>query len=647
MVRTLSQRVGVGLVVMLVPVPAAHAVDCFFDSVDGMDESSGLTEEEARQDYTNVPSTCTVAKYKRGSQWNLASGDTLYPPKKGGGTTYATSKIKTLTNYGDASLPLPRFVKQREWNNGGMISAMQGGVTIDGIYMAGAMSDAQMANIAQGICIFAGGNMKILNNEIADCDLGMMLAGEGSLVQGNYVHDLHVVVDAPPGVDPNLVGGAEGIFINGSNNEVAYNSFIDCSDHADWTGGNCDGGATEVSIGGSGGIDGGGLVTGVKIHHNLAVNTCGFFEVSSMGNLGSGTEGKRGTFSDSAFYNNVIIDSGWLSLLQVSNTDLRNIRWENNTLVQHKGSVNSGIAVVVYTACSSGMCGGALGPDQVYWTNNIFAFDGVPKPAVDKNIVQISNIMTTTDPGFVNFKGTNDPNDFQLTAAATDAIDKATPLDEITLDFLNNPVPETPDGKPDIGAFEYNSTGAATPPPTFPGTINPSHGNLIGKGGQGGTTVVRGTGGASGRGGTTGGTTGGTVPVNPGTGDDGGLSGTGGSQAGRGGATGSGGSTSTMAASGGTTSTPKGSGGAAGGTTSSQPPASGGTQGSGGDASGGTRESTPAGDGGAQGAGGDTGQVESSSSNGCSCDVGRGQHPNLLWPGLLGLALLIRQRRRG
>ena len=50
-----------------------------------------------------------------------------------------------------------------------------------------------------------GANSKLLNNEITDCDIGIMLSGEGSLVQGNYVHDLIMGVDSPPGIDPNLV----------------------------------------------------------------------------------------------------------------------------------------------------------------------------------------------------------------------------------------------------------------------------------------------------------------------------------------------------------------------------------------------------------------------------------------------------------
>jgi MYXO-CTERM domain-containing protein len=35
-----------------------------------------------------------------------------------------------------------------------------------------------------------------------------MLGAEGSFVYKNYVHDLIMGIDADPGVDPNLVGGA-------------------------------------------------------------------------------------------------------------------------------------------------------------------------------------------------------------------------------------------------------------------------------------------------------------------------------------------------------------------------------------------------------------------------------------------------------
>lgn len=643
MTRARSSLFGATFLLTFGPASLALAADvtCYIDSVAGNDGNDGLSETTARQSWSKVPSTCTIVKYKRGSVFNLADGDTVYPPKVAtdGGTSYGTSKINTLTNYGDASLPQPKFIKTRRFGSGTMISAYQGNLTIDGLYLEGSESSQQMSTLAQGIGIMAGSNTKILNNEIANCDIGMMLSGTGSLVQGNYVHDLHVVVDAPPGVDPNVVGGAEGIFVNGSNNEVAYNSFIDCSDYAQWTGGDCDGGATEVTVGS--GV--GATVSGLKIHHNLSINSCGFFEVSSMGALGgggadAGNSAPKGTFADSTFYNNVIIDSGWLSLLQVNNTDLKNIRWENNTFVQHNGSVNQGIMAVVFTAVSSGMSGGALMPNTVYWTNNIFAFDGVSQMTPDKNFVQDNNIVTKTDPGFVNFHAaatTAKATDYDL-VAGSQAIDKATPLAEITLDFLNRPVPDPTSGKPDIGAFEYNSTQATTAPPTFPGTIGPSHGNLIGKGGAsgrggaGGTTVpASSSGGATGKPGTGGSTT--TTTAGAGgaggrsvTGGAGGVaSGTGGKSGGTGGTVGAGG----VSGSGGSTTTPP-------------------TAGAGGSS---VVSSVGSGSGGSRGSGGTTGTTtgtEVTGKSGCSCRLDQPESgPSMMWAGLIGFALFALRRR--
>jgi hypothetical protein len=136
-----------------------------------------------------------------------------------------------------------------------------------------------------------------------------------------------------------------------------------CQLLACWTGGSCDGGATEVTVGADG-----AELTGVKIHHNFSYNSGGFFEVSSMFSTDPNNP-IRGKFTNSEFNNNVTIDSGWLHLLQVAITDIHNFKWENNTLVQHKGSLNAGILMVVYTAMASGMTGGQLYEDSIYWTN--------------------------------------------------------------------------------------------------------------------------------------------------------------------------------------------------------------------------------------------------------------------------------------
>jgi hypothetical protein len=195
-------------------------------------------------------------------------------------------------------------------------------------------------------------------------------------------------------------------------------------------------------------------LSGVKVHHNFSYNSCGFFEVSSGGTT-------KGTFSDSEFYDNVSIDSGWLMLLQVNNTNLSNIRWENNTIVQHSGSSNAGMLTTIFTGTSSGQTGGSLAAGLVSMTNNLIVFDGVTPfgAVIDANITQTTNLIVNTSsqsPGMVNVKGTTSASDFDLTSSSP-AIDKGTTTTH-TLDYLNRTVPAS--AATDIGAFEYGAPGA-------------------------------------------------------------------------------------------------------------------------------------------------------------------------------------------
>ncbi len=425
----------------------AWAVDCYIDSEAGNDSNSGLEENQPVQSQAAIPATCTVARYKRGS--------VFAEPVR------VSNAITTYTNYGDPSTPLPRFSVPRSPNNGSMFQAYMGGVTIDGLYISGSMSDSSMSNLMNGVCVFIGGNSRLINSEITNCDIGVMLFGEGSLVQNNYIHDLYVSVDAAPGVDPNQVGGAEGIFINGSNNEVSYNSFVRCSSTAEWTGGSCDGGATEVAVGA------GETVTGVSVHHNFAYQSCGFFEVSSMAG------DTKGSFVDSEFSYNLAVDSGWLMLLQVNNTDLSNIRWDNNTIVHRKAqAINPGMLVTVFTGTSSGTSGGALLPDTVFLRNNLFVLDGFEAMDYISPLDEALSLQNTlviespaTNAGLVNISGSS-PEDFDLQANSP-AIDQGISVPNHGLDFLNRVVPD-PGGVTDVGAFEY----AATPSASAGGALN-------------------------------------------------------------------------------------------------------------------------------------------------------------------------------
>jgi hypothetical protein len=415
-------------VLLFLGTSSVALADCYVDSQSGNDSNDGQSEATAWKGQTAVASSCTVVRYKRGSVFNEAL------------RTGNSASGKTFTNYGSTSDPLPRFVVPHTTSSGSIVSSFQGGLTIDGLYLAGSKGDGTMSGLIAGVCVMLGANSKLLNSEVTNCDIGIMLSGSGSLIQGNYVHDLTMAVDAPAdsGTYVNAVGGAEGIFINGSNNEIAYNQFVNCSDSAEWTGGNCDGGATEVAV------SAGGTVTGVKVHHNLAYNSCGFFEVSGTG-----------TFSDSQFYYNVAIDSGWMFLLQVNETTLSNIRWENNTIVQHQGSTNAGFISMIYQ--------GTVTPNTVFFNNNLVILDNVTSfgTLVDAAISQSNNLIARLpndpNPGVVNVAGTQ-ATDFDLVADSA-ARDQGMTIAGYTKDCLDRVVPDS-SGITDIGAFEYGSSGS-------------------------------------------------------------------------------------------------------------------------------------------------------------------------------------------
>ncbi|HMA93663.1 MAG TPA: choice-of-anchor Q domain-containing protein, partial [Polyangiaceae bacterium] len=463
----------------------------YVDGSDGKDTNDGLTEATPVQSPTKVPASCTVVKFKRGSAFKLAKGvKNLGIPSMNGYTT----KVTTLTNYGDASAPLPKFEKDHVDGSGSLVDAMSQ-LTIDGLYLSGSKSANDMGQLGDGIGVrLMGAGSKLINSEITLCDIGVMTSADNIQVLNNYIHDLSISVDAPPGVDPNAVGGAEGIFVNSSHVEVAYNRFVNCSTAAQWVtntnggGVRCDGGATEVTVP-NGKNGAAGVVTDVRIHHNFSYNSCGFFEVSSMFQQGS-TDYVKGEFTDSIFHDNVMVDSGWISLLQINNTKLKNVTWANNTIVHHdRGTItdadgtkinlndygSSAIQVIAFNSTSSGATGGGeISPGDIYWKNNLWYFDPKVKPysahsatttssdQFIKNIVVTGDKIFTTDPGFLDITSTTDPTAYDLKSTATDVIDQGADVEGITSDFRDRPRPAG--ASFDLGAFEYqpNAGGAST-----------------------------------------------------------------------------------------------------------------------------------------------------------------------------------------
>lgn len=436
---------------------------CYVDSRNGNDANDGLSEAFPVKSQSAIDAGCTVVRFKRGSVFN----EKLAVPTPWNNLGFGYN-VKVYTHYGPESDPLPHFKVSSEPGRGPVVLAFSP-LTIDGLHFSGARGDNTMEHdfdfdgdgitrgIVGGIGAFLGTATLFINNEVDACDIGIMLGGEGSVVRGNYVHDLIMGIDDDPGVDPNLVGGAEGIFINASNCEVSYNTFINCTGPADWVGANgeCDGGATEVSAAS------GGTIENVHVHHNFSYNSCGFFEVASY----FGDQGK-GLFRNSSLHNNVIVDSAWMGLLQVNNTDLENIHFYNNTLIQHRDSLNEGILWIIFTSESSGMEGGALVPGTVHLTNNLYVLDGVVPwgELIDPAFVTSNNIVASymgpadpnyVDLGFADIAGT-EPSDFDLVDPDSPAVDAGASISFNTLDYFNRTRPSG--NAPDIGALEFGSS---------------------------------------------------------------------------------------------------------------------------------------------------------------------------------------------
>jgi MYXO-CTERM domain-containing protein len=605
MIRILFALLAAGTLVVFSPTPPALAADvnCFIDVVNGDDSKSGLSEAEAVKSQSkigNIGSTCTVVRFKRGSVF----GEKLK----------IVSNVKTYTNYGALTDPLPKFVVPRSKSSGPVIQAMgKANLTFDGLTISGATGDGTMAGLMGGSCVVLGNSSQLTNSEITDCDIGVMLTDGSSVVKSNYIHDLKMGVDTLASVDPYLVGGGVGILINNSgSNDISYNTIVNCKGPAKSTGGvsDCYGGAIELIVAS------GGEIGGFYIKNNYSYNNCGF---TAIGTYSGDVDKGKGKCS--AWYSyNISVDSGWMAALEVNNTNY-DVRFTNNTFVQHKDSTNAGILAVIYTGTS----GGDLQPNSVSLTRDLFVIDGGPdfNTLVHKNFVQQDNLfidMSNRDPGFVNMKGTT-AADYDLTAGSP-ALNTGYQTDSSGSDFFNRPSPDLKSWTYDIGACEPGSA-QSSPPPFFSGAAG-----WIGS--------PSGTGGKGGAGGATGAA-------------KGGAGGTSSTVSGMGGAGGS-----TKTATGGATGIANGGAGGgaidAGGTT---PIVSGGASGTGGSKA---DASVPI-DAGASGVlssggtlggpGGSTGTSNpiKSSKNGCSCRLGQAERSADFWAGLIAIALLVLRRR--
>jgi hypothetical protein len=393
----------------------------YYDSVSGNDNNSGIEPDRAWQSLRKINSMNylpgDVISFKRGSTWTgdffiWASGSKDNPI--------------TFTSYGDSG-ELPVF------RNPGSDTDLTSAIRINSDWVVVENLEVKEAQLA-GIYISEGADNNIVRNiEATLVGEGLSVHGRYNQILGNYIHDLTMVHNTRGGNDDY---GAVGIWLFNSNNEVAYNSLINCRassyDYGE------DGGAVEFYKD----------VNNSYIHHNYAYNAEGFMEI-----------GGGSAINNIAAYN-LIVNSGKVMGFHLAGkfvSQIKNFRFENNTIINTSSEK--------YSAAINFWWGNP-DPGMLIMRNNIFYlknFEGLVFSAGDSsNFTHDHNIyfmpegkpgikMGTgeikADPDFVNLKC----GDYRLKDNSP-AVDAGSNLG-YTLDFLNNPVFI---GKTsDIGAIEY------------------------------------------------------------------------------------------------------------------------------------------------------------------------------------------------
>jgi MYXO-CTERM domain-containing protein len=476
-----------------------------------------------------------------------SSGYTVFL-KAGGEWTTGGLNVSdwTLTRYGDGANPV-LVGDGSGW--GGPITAGSNAV-VDGITVRGQGSS--------GISV-QGPNALVQNCEVDGSDgylqLGFGIMGEGNLITGNSVHDLSG--QSGDSGDMNTSGGAEAYMVMASDNEISYNSAVNCWGINETLGG-AEGGCLEI-------VNGEALSTieNVRFHHNYCERSIGLFEGCS-GNF-QGTDAiqeNHGIIRDSLIAYNLSVDAMWLYLLQPVNTDFYNLVFEHNTLVHTPANEDipqggaSSFGLLVNE--DQGYTADELQTGMVIVRNNLFFVTGGGSAMMTLVPDHYNNLFAPSAPmswtlgtGEVEVSDPGLTADYRL-AAGSPAIDVgSSEAWQQWTDYDGNAVPQG--AAPDIGVSEY-CDGADCAEPTGTGGVTGSGGDTgaggdTGTGGDiagGGDTSAggnTGVGGDAGVGGATG-TAGDTTGAGGDTGAGGATTGTGGATTGTGGATtGAGGAT--------------------------------------------------------------------------------------------------------
>jgi hypothetical protein len=285
------------------PAPQGHAY--YVDSVHGSDDNAGNTPAAAWQSLRPI----NARKFGPGDTINLARGSNWTGP----GGESATLVIQgaghpdapiTVQAYGSGDRPVLRNPSDHYSK---AVSVIAPWTVVQGLLLR----EARQA----GVSIEAGADHVVVqDNEMSAVGSGVLVWSQYNYIVRNYVHDTTLVENSAA---PDSNYGADGVLLHASNNEVAYNRFINCKAASQNYG--YDGGAVEFF----------GDVNNISIHNNYAYNADGFTEVGG------------GSAHQILIAYNVIVNSGPVVGLHAGGrfaSDIEGFQFVNNTVVDTVGA---------------------------------------------------------------------------------------------------------------------------------------------------------------------------------------------------------------------------------------------------------------------------------------------------------------------
>jgi hypothetical protein len=302
------------------PTTAAEGLPQYYISNNGDDANSGSSPEEAWATFTNIPRNQAVAVFfDKGSSWTVTVGGTVRSGLSvSAGSVYAT--------YGTGDRPLIELASSDGKTAMGAVQ-LGGNNLVDGLKVKGyaviGFPIGTDGNVVQN-CEVDG---SIEGEQYGKMQLGFSISGQHNLVVGNYVHDLSGLSGDTGNV--NTSGGSEAFVMNAGNNEVAYNTAINCWVPNETLNG-AEGGCLEII-----GNKAGELIENAFFHHNYCERSVGLFEACAGNFSGDGQKIQlnHAIVRHSMVSYNVSVDAMWLYLLQPVNTDFDGLVFEHNTLI--------------------------------------------------------------------------------------------------------------------------------------------------------------------------------------------------------------------------------------------------------------------------------------------------------------------------